>query len=65
MTRTLYMQHQCNSDVLLKVKQANSERGNPSPPIRSLTEHLPITGLDALPLSYRRLSGSYSVRPLN
>ena len=37
--------------------QANSEKEIPSAPVRSRTYDLPITSLDALPLSYRRLVG--------
>ena len=39
--------------------EAYSEKRNPSAPFRSQTYDLPITGLDALPVSYRRLMGAY------
>ena len=42
--------------------QANSEKGNPSAPIRSRTKDLQITSLDALPLSYRRLMGAKVIK---
>ena len=42
--------------------QAYSEEGNPSAPIRSRTEDLPITSLDALPLSHRRLVGTKTIK---
>ena len=57
--RILYFQESGNllnldNDVLFKVTQVHSEKGNPSAPIRSRTS-LAITSSDALPLSYRRL----------
>ena len=42
--------------------QANSEKEIPSAPIRSLTQDLPITSSDALPLSYRRLVGTKAIK---
>ena len=42
--------------------QANSEKEIPSVPIRSLTQDLPITSSDALPLSYRRLVGTKAIK---
>ena len=50
------------NDVLFqKVTQAYSEK-NPSAPIRSRTQDLPITSSDALPLSYRRLVGAKAIK---
>ena len=49
------------NDVLFKVIQAFSKKGNPSAPIRSRTLDLPITSSDALPLSYRRLVGAKAI----
>ena len=42
--------------------QANSEKGNPSAPIRSQTKDLTITSSDALPLSYRRRVGAKAIQ---
>ena len=42
--------------------QAYSEKEIPSSPNRSRTYDLPITSLDALPLSYRRLVGAKAVK---
>ena len=44
--------------------QANSEKGNPSTPLRSRTSDLPITSSesDALALSYRRLAGAEAIK---
>ena len=42
-----------NDVFLQRVTQANSEKEIPSATIRSRTQDLPITGLDALPLSFR------------
>ena len=42
--------------------QANSEKEIPSSPNRSRTYNLPITSLDALPLSYRRLVGVKAIK---
>ena len=42
--------------------QANWEEEIPSAPIRSRTKDLPITSLDALPLSYRRLVGAKTIK---
>ena len=47
------------NDVLFRVTQANSDKGNPSAP---RTYDLPITSLDALPLSYRRLVGAKAIK---
>ena len=44
------------------VTQAYSKKENPSSPNRSLTEDLPITSSDALPLSYRRLVGAKAIK---
>ena len=42
--------------------QAYSEKEIPSSPNRSRTYDLPITGLDALSLSYRRLVGAKAIK---
>ena len=42
--------------------QAYSEKRNPSAPLRSRTQDLPITSSDALPLSYRRLVGAKAIK---
>ena len=42
--------------------QTNSEKEFPSAPIRSRTFDLPITSLDALPLSYRRLVEAKAIK---
>ena len=42
--------------------QANSEKEIPSSPNRSQTYDLPITSLDTLPLSYRRLVEAKAIK---
>ena len=42
--------------------QAYLEKEIPSSPNRSRTYDLPITSLDALPLSYRRLVGAKAIK---
>ena len=42
--------------------QVNLEKEIPSSPNRSRTYDLPITSLDALPLSYRRLMGAKAIK---
>ena len=46
----------------LVMTQAYSEKEMPSSPNRSRTYDLPITSLDALPLSYRRLVGAKAIK---
>ena len=46
----------------LVMTQANSEKEIPSALIRSRTLDLPITGSDALLLSYRRLVGATAIK---
>ena len=47
------------------VTQAYSEKENPSCPNRRRTYDLPITGLDALPLSYRRRTYDLAITGLD
>ena len=60
--KTFHKKISFENDVLfLKVTQAYSEK-NPSAPIRSRTQDLPITSSDALLLSYRRLVGAKAIK---
>ena len=50
------------NDIFQWVTQAFSEKEIPSSPNRSRSYDLPITGSDALPLSYRRLVGAKTIK---